>query len=625
MPGASRRREFAALAALALLVLTVAFGLHSANAGVAFQGGVPQFPPFDDQYQARRIAYTAAHFPSVLTFDARRGVGGAFCPWPPLYQLSAAAAGRLLGGKTPLLLLRRIAWFPPVLFSLFAATAAVLLARRSGRAAGLAAGLGLALSPVLLDVSRVASIDHHFLEPPLVVAIVAALVFALGSTDLREALSRGLLFGAVLTCGLLVQTALLFAAAVALAALLLASSPIPGRLSAAAGFAFSAGAVFLFRFLQRPGYPDDAWFLGTPHAAALLAAATATAVTAWGAGRGFGRTKAAALGCGAGLLAAGAVPGALTAFLDGSRFFGGDRWLKTIAEFAPLFLPPVRDPWNDFLGIGAPAIPALWFCWRAFSRGTTGERVLALFTVSYLAAAIGTARFEVVSSALLILAGAAAAGELLREGRAMAAGAAAVLLLAPPLPSALAGVRSPGPSFPSFAGPMVRAALASRSMPPGRFLPPWSWGHLFDTVGGRSVVVDNFGTMGSPVGFENALSSILAVDEETAAGFCRRNGIRFVVLENPLRLISRVAETVGRSPAAYLRPDPDPEAPMRVTRLAQATFWWRAYFFRGSPRPEAGRFGLPFRHFRLVWVDAEPSAEPPPYAGPAVQIWELAD
>ena len=34
---------------------------------------------------------------------------------------------------------------------------------------------------------------------------------------------------------------------------------------------------------------------------------------------------------------------AITAFADGSRFFGGDPWLKTVAEFAPLFLPPIRD------------------------------------------------------------------------------------------------------------------------------------------------------------------------------------------------------------------------------------------------------------------------------------------
>lgn len=626
MTKATRHQTFASLAALALVVLAVAFGLRSANAGTAFQNGVPQFPPFDDQYQARRIAWTAAHLPSVLTFDPRRGVGGAFCPWPPLYPLAAGTAGRLLGGSTPLLLLRRVAWFPPVVFSLFAAAAALLVARRSGWIPGLAAGLGLGLSTVLLDASRVASIDHHFLEPPLVVAVAATFVFALRAPEGRGAVLRGLLLGATLTAALLVQTALLLAPAAALAALLLFPGlSRAGRLSAAAGFGSASTAIFLFRFLQRPGYPDDAWFLGTPHAAALLAAGTAAAVSAWAADRGLGRAATAGLAAGAGLLAAAAVPGALTAFLDGSRFFGGDPWLKTIAECAPLFLPPVRDPWTDIHRIGALALPALWFCARALLRGTDGERVFALFTLAFLAAATGNARFEVIAAALLILSGAAAVAVLLREKRSIGAGVAALLLLAPSLPGALGSVLHPGPSLPLFANPMARAAIASRSMPPGRFLTPWSWGHLFDVAGGRSVVVDNFGAMGNRIAFENALASILAVDEETTAGFCRQNGIRFIVLDNPLRLISRYAETLGRSPAAYLRPAPDPDAPMRVTRLAQASFWWRAYFLRGTGRPEAGRFGLPFRHFRLVWVDSDPAPEPPPYAGPAVQIWELAD
>lgn len=626
MTEASRHRAFASLAALALVVMAVAFGLRSANAGTAFQNGVPQFPPFDDQYQARRIAWTAAHFPSVLTFDPRRGVGGAFCPWPPLYHLAAAAAGRLLGGSTPVLLFRRVAWFPPVVFSLFAATAALLVARRSGWIPGLVAGLGLGLSPVLLDVSRVASIDHHFLEPPLVIVVAAAVVFALRASEGRSAVLRGLLLGAALIAALLVQTALLLAAAIALAALFLFPGPSrAGRLSAAAGFGSASAAIFLYRFLQRHGYPDDAWFLGSPHAAALLAAAAAAAVMVWAADRGLGRAATAALAGGCGLLAAAAVPGALTAFFEGSRFVGGDPWLKTIVEFAPLFLPPVRDPWTDVHRIGALALPALWFCARALWRGTDGERVFALFTLTYLAAAITTARFEVISATLLILSGAAAVAALLREKRTLGAGVAALLVLVPSLPGALDSVLHPGPALPPFANPMARAAIASRSMPPGRFLTPWSWGHLFDVAGGRSVVIDNFGAMGNRVGFENAIASILAVDEETTAGFCRQSGIRFIVLENPLRLISRYAETVGRSPAAYLRPGPGPDAPMHVTRLTQASFWWRAYFFRGGARPEAGRFGLPFRQFRLVWVDSEPAPEPPPYAGPAVQIWEMAD
>ena len=623
LPGPRRRWG---VAALLLVVLAVAFGIRSSNAHMAIRDGVPQFPPFDDQYQARRIVWTAAHFPAVLAFDPRRGVGGAFCPWPPLYHVAAAGVAKLLGGSTPLLVLRRVAWFPPVVLSLAAAAASFFVARKDGLTAGLVAGLGLGLSPVLVDVSRVASIDHHFLEFPLVFAVVAALAFALRAKASRDVLLRGLVFGVALGAGLFVQPALLLAAAVGLAAVLLLPDPSrAGRLSAAFGFALASAAVLLYRLGQRPGYPDDHWFLGTPHAAALLAAAIAAAVSAWSANRPCGRLLKVGLASSAGLLAAFAVPGAITAIADGSRFFGGDPWLKTVAEFAPLFLPPIRDPWTDVAGIGLPSLPALWLSARAIRRGSDGERILALFTVAYLAAALGTARFEVVAAALLIVSGALAVAVLLRERRPVCAAAATLLLVVPSLPAATASLLHPGPSFPAMAAPMARAALVSRSLPPGRFLPPWSWGHLFNTVGGRSVVIDNFGAAGDRVGFENAVASTLAVDEEITAAFCRKNGIRFVVLENPLRLMSRYAETVGRSPADYLRPSADPDAPLRVTRLAQASFWWRAYFFRGSARPEAGRYGLPFRHFRLAWVDSEPAAELAPYAGPAIQIWELVD
>src|SRR5262249_9319186 len=107
------------------------------------------------------------------------------------------------------------------------------------------------------------------------------------------------------------------------------------------------------------------------------------------------------------------------------------------------------------------------------------------------------------------------------------------------------------------------------------------------------------------------------------ARYCRTTGVRFVVLENPLRLLPRQVETVGGDVAAYLRPGIRPDQPPAVTRLAQSTFWWRAYFDRGAGRPEAGSRGTPFRLFRLVYEDPAPSADPPPYRGPAAQIWEL--
>src|SRR6266481_4697750 len=87
------------------------------------------YPPYDDLYHAKRIAYSAAHFPHVLTFDRDRGLNGAFCPWPPLYDFACALI------RAPL------RWLPPIGFSLFASAVAFAL--------GPIAGIGIAVSPYL--------------------------------------------------------------------------------------------------------------------------------------------------------------------------------------------------------------------------------------------------------------------------------------------------------------------------------------------------------------------------------------------------------------------------------------------------------------------------------------------
>ena len=172
---------------------------------------------------------------------------------------------------------------------------------------------------------------------------------------------------------------------------------------------------------------------------------------------------------------------------------------------------------------------------------------------------------------------------------------------------------------------MLRAAarLATWQDRPGHVLGPWSWGHLFDVRAGRGVIVDNFGAAVSRTTFDNALTAFLLSREARVADYCTAVGVRFVVLENPLRLLPPQIQSLGGDVSAYLRPGATPESPPGITRLAQTTFWWRAYFDRGEARPEAGARGEAFRRFRLVYVDPQPSADPPPYRGPAVQIWEL--
>src|SRR5947209_4359860 len=219
-------RKFWVAAAIFVISITLRFDPAAA------------YPPYDDLYHAKRIAYSIANFPHVLGFDRDRGLNGAFCPWPPLYDLACAALS--LAGAP-------LRWLPPIGFSIFVGTVAFAL--------GPIAGIGLAISPYLINISKTAAIDHHWIEPALLLMIVFATV--------RR---RPVLLGLALSAAMFVQTAFLIAAAIAFA---ICFTQRWGWIS----FAMPAMAIALYRLAQPSGYPDSAWFLGWPHAACFAAAA----------------------------------------------------------------------------------------------------------------------------------------------------------------------------------------------------------------------------------------------------------------------------------------------------------------------------------------------------------------
>src|SRR5439155_9460777 len=106
---------------IALAAFVLALALRVMNAGTAFVDGMPRFSPVDELYHAKRMAYSAAHFPRVLERDPDRGVDGLWCPWPPLYDLAAGGAARLFGATQLGDVIRVVVWFPPLLFALFVA------------------------------------------------------------------------------------------------------------------------------------------------------------------------------------------------------------------------------------------------------------------------------------------------------------------------------------------------------------------------------------------------------------------------------------------------------------------------------------------------------------------------
>ncbi|HEX9502355.1 MAG TPA: hypothetical protein VGA10_11950 [Thermoanaerobaculia bacterium] len=420
------------------------------------------YPPYDDLYHAKRIAYSTANFPHVLTFDRDRGLNGAFCPWPPLYDLACAAVVR---AGAPL------QWLPPVGFSLFAAAVTFAL--------GPVAGIGTAVSPYLINVSKTAAIDHHWIEPALLLLIIFA-----------TARRRPLLLGLALTVAMFVQTAFLIAGAIAF---VICFRQRWGWIS----FAIPATAIAVYRIAQPLGYPDTAWFLGWPHVACFAAAAVA---------------------CRFGLLfGAIVVAPFLPAVLHGLSFFGRDAWLRTIIEFQPMFRDVSRIG-TDIANLTGGAILIFVIARR--------HPTLAAFGITYLLLALNSRRFLVPAIPLLIIAGAIAAAEMPK-----AALFAIAITLLPPIVYDVWSVRHPEP----VDRQVVSIATAVCPLPPGRVLAPWWMGHAIDVIGRHPVVIDNFGSMPDEALFARANAALR--DRDFA--WCLAHDIRYVVAPAARRLFRR--------------------------------------------------------------------------------------
>jgi hypothetical protein len=365
-------------------------------------------------------------------------------------------------------------WIPPIVFSLFAATLAVTV--------GWIAGLGLALSPCLIGISSVAKIDHHWVEPMLVVAIVAA----------RR---RPLLLAMAMIAALFVQPALIIACGLVFFVLWGTGAPAcPDRRErlSSISFALAAAAVIAYRLTH--AYPDNAWFLGWPHAALLTGAAVALLLKP--------RWYAIPIG------AAVTLPW-LPSIIEGLHFFRGDPWLRSIVEFQPLFHDPSRIG-TDIANLGGGLIALLLFARR---RSPT----VMLFAIVYFVLAISSQRFLVPGIAMFVIAGQIAAID--RKW------IAAALTILPPL--FYDAYSPPGTAVPHFA--VVDRIVA---LPPGRVLAPWYLGHAIDVFGHHAVVIDNFGSMPDPVRFELANEAL--ANPRILRAYCRLNHVRYVVMHGAI-------------------------------------------------------------------------------------------
>ncbi len=490
---------------LALLIFVIALLMRVGGGAI---------PPFDDVYHLKRITFSARHFPQVLDPDPDRGEHGLFCPWPPLYDFALSVFVKGLGFRAS-----GLGFIPPLFFALFAGGVAWFLSRYGALAAA-TGGLTLALSPYLIGVSSLGHIDHHYVEPLLLLSIV---FFA--------SRRNGVALGLAIAIALLVQTALLVAAGLAFVAIFFSDDNREG----AKAFAIAALIILLYRLTRAPGYPDSAWFLGYPHVALLLGAAVAC-----GLATRVPRTIALAAGASIALM--------FPQVFSGLRFFGGDPWLSSILEFQPMF-HNAGYAGTDIANLtgGALLAPLVWRKHRTFT----------LFAIVYLVLALSSRRFLVTAIVLFAVGGAL----FVAQSRRKIAWAAALLVLLPPLIYDVYTFGTPEPSNQEFR--VIAERL--RPLPRGRVLAPWSLGHAIDVIGLKPVVIDNFGSMPDERVFTNAIAAMLSTREAALLRYCHDREIRYLVLPHPA-YVPATAATIGVDPELYSR-----------TRLARRTVWSRLY------------------------------------------------
>jgi dolichyl-diphosphooligosaccharide--protein glycosyltransferase len=559
---------------LAFGAAILAFGLRIANAPRVFQHGLPMLAPFDELYHWKRITFSVQNFPAILSFDPDRGLSGAFCPWPPLYDLGAAAIALLAGASSAFEVLRVIVWIPPVVTSLLIGVTIAILGRGAPRMAVVAA-MPMAAAPFLVFASSLADIDHHFLEPFLALAIAGATVLVLRAADVRRAVLSGIALAAAIAAAMFVQTALIVAAALAFACVLFGGAAGTGAKplqAAIIGFGGSALAVAAYRLGQPPGYPDGPWFLGWSHAALLAGAAAAAAVLLL-LDRDRPRTVAAGLiAVIAGAMVVAVVPGTANSLASGVRFFGGNPWLATIDEFQPVWKPLSRIPnYAAALLPGALAAAAMLI---GPHRRRPAEFTIAVFTLAYVVATVTNRRFSTVSTAIAAVAAAMFIHHLWsRHGKRLAVVIATAIVVAlPPLQLASWWASGVPSGLSGEAVNFFRAANFLRDRGgEGRVLAPWSYGHMFDVLGESPVVLDNFGTMPDPETFRVAHEILLSRDERAVAAFCDRYDIRYVVLETPFRGIVQSAKFAGIPIETFASGN-------RLRPEAGRTWYWSAFF-----------------------------------------------
>jgi asparagine N-glycosylation enzyme membrane subunit Stt3 len=215
--------------------------------------------------------------------------------------------------------------------------------------------------------------------------------------------------------------------------------------------------------------------------------------------------------------------------IPGLRFFAGDPWLASIAEFQPVWKTPGLIG-NYVAALGAGLIASVMLL-----RRRAPEFVLPIFTIAFIVATIPRRRFNSIATALAIVVTAILISRLWDERkRALAIFFVITVAVVPPIHLAIwfaSGVPSPMKgATPDF---LRAAGFLRRTAPNSRVLAPWSYGHMLDVIGDQRVVIDNFGSMPDRELFERANEILASTNANEAGEYFDRNEIRYLVTQNP--------------------------------------------------------------------------------------------
>jgi len=543
----------------------------------------------DAFYHLRRIQYSVANFPAVLSFDPFINFPhGAQPIWPPTFDWLVAALFRLvLGSDQPEKLERLAMWLPPFLG---AATVVLLylLARRfySRSVALLAAGI-LCVLPAHFFYSQLGFLDHHAL-----VALITTLLLAAAMDLLREPgnspapgtgsdLRRSALLGLAMAGSVLVWPGSLLHVGIVQAALvarLLSASDRRAAVAWARRFALvhvvACAAVF-------PLAAGNEWLLWGRVSPVVLsnfqplyfgsaALCFAPLGELWR--RGWlcaGRPQRALLAAIWGATLMGlvllAVPEVRLGLVDAWAWFSkGEEFQSVVSESAPLFAPyGSLDPSFaiEFLSAFVFAVPVA-IAYLGWEDRRRPERLFFLWwSLALFGATLIQWRFMnsySIAHSLLLAATLKSAHDRLAPRlarRPAVAWAAASLALAGVLTASLPwirgyrpylvdlwrGFRGEPPQMIGIAGTTRLVVVTARwlrdNSPPPQVpgysvLGPWGDGHILKYVAQRPVVQDNFGDDVAAENFALAEAYFSARSEQVALGILEQLGVRYVLVRS---------------------------------------------------------------------------------------------